>query len=288
MNAVRVQASIGRWLRTVSWLVIIPLAWVADYVARNGLFFLGVQPVPMRLNPPLFVLSLVVALLATLLAWVRSPLGLAGRHIAPFIVALFVCSSIGLIGSLSPGAGSIVTRETLTFDPAPPPKGTVFAIPVLFANNSSLLSSLERSRLIENFEVYRGCEIGNLKVRGFASSATFMEHSHFRNLLLANDRARAVAAAIESIADVRAEVQVWQTFEAMERNKRIRDLDLSGGRVLTAEARNRRAELYWDDTTCFSPRPVNANLQPTLATDAGGAANTPLAAPTLNTPLVEQ
>lgn len=223
------------------------------------MFFAGFAPVPVRVNPLLFLLSIVVGLAAIALAWLRWPKSCAGKSYWPFLVSSLLAASLsGVVSAIFPGNGSIVSREAITFDPQPPPRGTTFAIPILFPNNSSAISQAEKDRLRENFEVFRGCEVGNLKVRGFASSAQFKEFSDYRNLLLANDRAKAVSEAIVVMVGVTADVQPWGSYEAMERNKRIRDLDLAGGRIPTSEARNRRAELFWDDTKCFSSRPVDA------------------------------
>lgn len=242
--------------------MVIPVAGIAQWLSKHGLFFLSVDPVPVRVNPVLFLLSIGGAMAATL-AWLRVPKLWTDRPLWPFLIAsLYAVSFSGLISATFPGVGSIVSRETISYDPPPPPRGTAFAVPVLFSNNSSIVSPAEGSRLRENFEVYRGCEVGNLKVRGFASSAQFREFTDYRNLRLANERAKAVAETVSVLVGVTPEVQLWESHAAMERNRRIRDIDLEGGRILTAEARNRRAELFWDDTTCFSPRPADANLRP--------------------------
>jgi len=254
------------WEAWVGWLLIIPLAGLARWLAEHGLFFGEVNPVPVRINPLLFLLSAGLAIITIALAWLRWPKSWVDKPFWPFFVSgLLAASFIGLVSAAFPGVGNIVSRETIAYDPPAPPRGTAFAIPILFANNSSVISRAEEDRLRENFEVYRGCEVGNLKVRGFASSAHFKKFSDYRNLLLANDRAKAVSEAVAVIVGVTPQVQPWQSHEAMERNKRIRDIDLAGGRVLPAEARNRRAELFWDDTTCFSPRPADANLRPESA-----------------------
>lgn len=259
------------WRHAALWLAIIPVATIARWFSEHGLYFLNVSPVPVRLNPPLFLLSVAAVLATTALAWFRVPQSWAGRSFWPFLIAsLFAVSASGVISSAYPGAGSIVSRETITYDPPAPLRGTAFAIPILFANNSSVLSQAEKDRLRENFEVYRGCEVGNLKARGFASSAQFKAFSDYKNLLLANERAKAVSETVAVMIGITPVVQPWESHAAMERNKRIRDIDLTGGRILTSEARNRRAELFWDDTTCFSPRPTDANTRPVEPVSSNG------------------
>lgn len=256
-----------RYRMAAAWLLLIPIAIAARWLSAKGLFFLSVDPVPVRLNPPLFLISLGLGAATSTMAWFSWPRWLSTRSLwSPLIASLYALAVCGLVSSTYPGAGSIVTRETIVVDPPPPPRGTAFAIAVLFENNSNVLSASEKQRLRDNFEVYKGCQAGNLKVRGFASSAGFAQFSEYRNLRLANARANAVAAEVTSVLGVTPELQTWLTHEEMEKNKRIRDIDLTGGRILSAEARNRRAELVWDDQTCFTALPVDANLQPTALT----------------------
>lgn len=256
------------------WLAIIPVAAIAGWLPEHGLFFGGVDPVPVRINPLLFILSVSGGLATTALAWLRWPKSWAEMPFWPFLISgLFAVSLSGLLSAAFPGVGSIVSRETITTDPPPPPRGTAFAIPILFPNGSPVIPSAELERLKENFEVYRGCEVGNLKVRGFASSAQFADPalSDFKNKTLANDRAKAVAEAVSVMTGTRPEVVPWESYEEMERNRRIRDVDPdNNGRILAAEARNRRAELFWDDTTCFSPRPADAGIRPVSQEVTGG------------------
>ena len=112
----------------------------------------------------------------------------------------------------------------------------------------------QRRRLEALRNALAACATGNegpsVEVRGFASSAPFMdgevvaEDSNALNLRAANARAASVADVLEA-GESRLKVQrrVWASFDEMEEARSFRDLDESDGRVPDREYLNRSVEI---------------------------------------------
>lgn len=243
------------------WVALSLVLAVISKMAANALFFNGIPPVPLRANPTLLSLGIVLVPFCLLLLYV------AGRYSSINKIALgtgalctaAICTGVILI-ALHPGPGSLVARD-LVQQPEADANSSVFAFPVFFRNGESVLTPQEEDRLVDVFAVFRSCEAGTLRVRGFASSAPFAINSDALNLKLANERTASVKRILERLLGINVVGHQWTSFENMIGNRRLRDVTLEGKRIDRIEGYNRRVEIFWSDSMClkienmFTPSP---------------------------------
>lgn len=231
-------------LSMLVWLIV--LSWIAE----KGLRFGGVPPVPLQGNPILITAGIICALVVVALHFVRPDQSAKARLLRGASLPLAIMGVTLFVASIHQGRGAIAARETLI--PRTIRQPAVFAIPVIFANASPEIAPSERRRIMQNVAVFRDCEANTVFIRGFASSAAFRDENAYRNLTLANNRALAVQRVIQEETGLAPQVKTWTNFDEMMAERRIRDLDAAGGRVLVAEELNRRAEIFWNDSHCIS------------------------------------
>lgn len=248
------------------WSVVVFSIYISSYLVRAGLYFNGVPPVPLRTNPLLLVIGV---LLLPFCAALSMYLIVRWRK---FNIAIAVCGlgtilvCVGAIfGSLYPGPGTVVARDQLRAADQPLPQN-VFAIPVFFENGKEDILPEERRRLIDQFSVYSGCGKGSIFVRGFASSRPYRDYSSpkggpirtkdWRNTDLANRRAQSVQRFLKDEAKVDSQLaDPWPTYEVMVGARRLKDVDLSGKLIPSIERFNRRVEVYWQTNLCLGVAP---------------------------------
>lgn len=253
------------------WLAIcLALAGVSRLVP-NALFFGGVSPVPLRANPTLLSLGIVLSPVCLLLLYIADRYSSVSKivlGIGALWTAVFCIGAI--LVSLFPGPGSLLARD-LVPQPEVMPNPSVFAFPVFFRNGESTFTPDEVRRLEDAFAVFRGCEVGTLRVRGFASSKAFLINSDALNLKLANDRAQTVKRALDKLVRGSAVVFEWDSFEKMIGARRLRDTTLDGKLITQIEGYNRRAEVFWSDSMCLKFE-MNMLYPPTPPASAVGLA----------------
>jgi flagellar motor protein MotB len=118
---------------------------------------------------------------------------------------------------------------------------------VMFPNGIRVIRSPEALRLKQQLIILNRCNVADLRVVGFASSAPYAAMNEERNLRLANRRATAVVKALSKV-EVNARVDSWKTYEEMVSGRRIRDTDTTGKRIEGLQALNRRAEILWQES----------------------------------------
>lgn len=266
-------ATNGRSLITHAcvWLAIcLALAGVASLVP-NALFFGSTSPVPLRANPTLLTLGITLAPVCLLLLYI------ADRYSSISKIVLGIgalCTAVLCIGailaSLFPGPGSLLARD-LVQQPETRANSSIFAFPIFFRNGESTFTPDEVRKLEDAFAVFRPCEVGTLRVRGFASSAAFVKNSDALNLKLANDRAETVKRALDKLVGGSAVVFEWDSFEHMIGERRLRDTTLDGKLISQIEGYNRRAEIFWSDSMCLK---IGMNMLSPPSAPASSAALT--------------
>jgi hypothetical protein len=234
------------------WVAVIAGGLVSSYLVDHGLFFGRVSPVPMRVNPVLFAIAF---FLFVFLIWLSGFLfnrkALHNFQKSAIIVFGLVIAAGAALGSMHPSPGSLVSRDELS--PALiTPSRTVFALPVFFRNGDSRLVPDEAARLKLEFATFADCASPTILVRGFASSALYRRgDSNGRNTVLANNRAITVRDFLITKVNVAARVDTpWDNYTDMAGERRIRDVDLAGLRLVQSEGLNRRAEIFWESLGC--------------------------------------
>ena len=233
------------------WLAICLALAGVSHLVPNALFFGGASPVPLRANPTLLSLGIVLAPVCLLLLYIADRYSSVSKivlGIGALWTAIFCIGAI--LVSLFPGPGSLLARD-LVPQPEVRPNASVFAFPVFFRNGESTFTPDEVRRLEDAFAVFRACEVGTLRVRGFASSKAFVINSDALNLKLANDRAQTVKRALDKLVGGSAVVFEWDSFEKMIGARRLRDTTLDGKLITQIEGYNRRAEIFWSDSMCL-------------------------------------
>lgn len=233
------------------WLAICLALAGVSHLIPNALFFGGTSPVPLRANPTLLSLGIVLAPICLLLLYIADRYSSVSKivlGIGALCTAVFCIGAI--LASLFPGPGSLLARDLLP-QPEVHPNSSVFAFPVFFRNGESSFTPDEVRRLEDAFAVFRTCEVGTLRVRGFASSKAFAINSDALNLKLANDRARTVKRTLDKLVGGSAVVFEWDSFENMMGGRRLRDTTLDGKLISQTEGYNRRAEIFWSDSMCL-------------------------------------
>jgi outer membrane protein OmpA-like peptidoglycan-associated protein len=252
------------------WGTVVGSIWASGYFVRTGLFFRGVHPVPLRVNPLLLVLSLI--LLPSIAALFAHFTVRAGRlRVIPAIVGLgLVLVGCGaLFGAMYPGSMTVVARDELRV-PDRPASERVFAIPVFFSNGRDQIEHDEGRRLKDEFEVYSSCGKADVFVRGFASSRPYRDRNASKNgpartkEWLNNDLANRRALAVESFMKKELKIDTeladpWPAYEDMVAQRRLKDTDLEGKLIPKVERLNRRVEIYWKTNLCFGPEEATAS-----------------------------
>ena len=258
------------------WLTICLALAGMSHIVPSALYFGGVSPVPLRANPTLLTLGITLAPVCLLLLYIAdrySSISKIVLGIAALCTAIFCIGAI--LASLYPGPGSLLARD-LVQQPDVRVNPSVFAFPVFFRNDKSVLTQEEKGRLEDAFSVFRSCEVGTLRVRGFASSATFVVNSDAQNLKLANDRAQTVKSVLDKLVGGSAVAFEWDTFENMMGGRRLRDTTLEGKLISKVEGYNRRAEIFWSDSMCLK---IEMNM---LAPRKPPASSAPASGPVKN------
>lgn len=233
------------------WLVIcITLAGVS-YLVPGALFFGGTSPVPLRANPVLLSSGVFLSPVCLLFLYIADRYSSINKVMLGILAIFSAVFCIGaILASLYPGPGSILSRDLIE-QPESRPGASVFAFPVFFRNGEYVLTSDERKRLEDVFTVFRSCEAGTLWVRGFASSSAFVLNSDALNLKLANDRAQTVKVILDKLVGGTTVALRWDSFDKMIGARRLRDTTLEGNLISQVEGYNRRAEIFWNDSTCL-------------------------------------
>ncbi len=250
------------------WLAICLALSGISHLVRDALFFGGTSPVPLRANPTLLIIGLTLAPICLLLLYIADRYSSISKIILGIGALCMVVLCIGgILASLFPGPGSLLGRD-LVQQPEVRPNSSVFAFPVFFRNGESNLTQEEARRLEDAFAVFRSCEVGTLRVRGFASSKAFVVNSNALNLKLANDRAHTVKLALGKLVGGSIVVFEWDSYENMIGARRLRDTTPDGKLIAQTEGYNRRAEIFWSDSMCLkiemnmlSPPSASASVQ---------------------------
>jgi flagellar motor protein MotB len=240
--------------------------WIAGLVGawllQRSLYFDGTPPVPLRVNPKLFSLSLAGVPVVLLALW-ASIQYTSRLNIAFALATLFIgLCLVGMVASLSPGPGSLVAREVVQVSSLKPKQNT-FAYAVYFENGKPNFSGGESRRIMDALSVFRACEAGTLQVRGFASSAPYLRDpskSDEYNKNLANTRAVVVKDRIRELSGAIATAKEWDSYEEMVKERRLRDVGLAGERLISIERLNRRVEIVWNDSRCTDGDTVAVSL----------------------------
>lgn len=232
-----------------SLIVVIASTWMLSWLVPRAAHFGGAHPIPLSANFRLMTWALLGAGACTLVAYMcsRTERKLGTRCMLLLAGPLWLCLGAVLV-SVAPRSASVVTRDQVH---AQPPKGErIFAVPFFFANGSDTLSAAETSRLMDVISVFRSCSPDNVFVRGFASSARYRVDSDANNRALANRRAYNIRESIQRFGTTVINVQ-WLQVEDMLQARRLRDYDAEFDRLLPeVEKLNRRAELFWSESTC--------------------------------------
>jgi flagellar motor protein MotB len=236
------------------WSAVVVGVALSSWSSANGLFFAGVHPVPLRLNPALLCLGAVFGAIVLLNLWsiYRNPKPLrVPRNTLTVLASVLFLGTI--VSSLYPGPGALAVRDSLP--PVEVQKITKsFGLPAFFTNGVSSPTAMERKQLAATFKVFRHCEAGALQVRGFASSAPFRgrteDQSQELNRQLANNRAVQTRDLLTKLIGVSSEVVEWDTYAAMAAERRLIDINTDGNRIPEAEELNRRVEIFWNDSAC--------------------------------------
>lgn len=241
------------WLtHSLFWVCVCGVGFMGAWLAQRALYFDGIPPVPLRANPRILSISIFAIPGVLIITWWISRSTVRHSLLFPAAVLLVCLCLVGVISSLSPGPGSLATREIVQVSSVAPRKNT-FAYPIYFDNDRFILTRSEHRRIIDALSVFRSCESSTLRVRGFASSAEFRpdrERSDEYNKNLANRRASAVRDLIKVAAGIEAVATVWATYDEMVGQRRLRDVGLDGERLLPIEKLNRRVEVFWNDSRC--------------------------------------
>jgi hypothetical protein len=240
-------------LHAAIWLVFIACAISSKYFVVDGLYFDGVWPVPMRVNPLLFSLGIVgLGVASVLFGFFVAKL--SGKPVlAPLVAcAALLLSACSVLGSIQPSKGALVVRDRVQ-SPFQKPAKPVFAIPVFFRNGQFRLDGFQRSTMLQNLRVFGSCGSGALYLRGFASSARYPPSkgdSNDLNKKLANARAEEVQTVLHTSAHIEAKLLTpWHSYPEMVAERRLID-EAAGRRLKDMEILNRRVEIFWEESPC--------------------------------------
>lgn len=218
----------------------------------GSLHFMAFRPTPLSVNLPLLVIGAVsvIAIAITLIAAaIRFP---SAAGVTSAILAGPITLAItAMITAVHPGLPPFVDRERVWSDTGGEAE-RLYAIPIFFQHADASLEPYEKIHIKRLIALFKDCGTDALRVRGFSSSAEFHQDSDIRNRLLANARARVVAAFLESeLKRPLVVVAEWELYSDMIAARRIVDVDLNGGRLREIESLNRRAELTWSADRCL-------------------------------------
>jgi hypothetical protein len=138
------------------------------------------------------------------------------------IAALFV--------AIGPGIGSLGSRKEYVFIPPPQHPEVHMGTVLLFRNSRPQIERAESERLQQTLSILRRCEVNQLRVVGYASSAPFAKYDADRNLFLANARAQAVTDTLDK-AGIVSKVEKWDNFCNSVEDRRIRDIYAAERRI---------------------------------------------------------
>jgi outer membrane protein OmpA-like peptidoglycan-associated protein len=222
-----------------------------SWLTPDTLYFAHTYPIPIRANP--YVLTSSV-LGTTACFGLLYYLTLRSPRRRKELVTLFVAPTLIAVGafvaSLSPAQGSLVQRDQVY--PVPVPRQQSFAVSFLFDNAKDSLSASELKRLKDEIDIFDSCAPSSPSIRGFASSAPYAANSDEQNKALANRRAFTVADALQGAFNVKPTIVQWTTYDEMRSARRIRDVDDSSTRRMSANERlNRRVEMFWKQESCM-------------------------------------
>lgn len=238
------------WWALVAAVGFCAAIWTAAYILPQSLFFRGVPPVPIRVNPPLFWMGLAGFITSAALLWLLSNGGASNARSTAILIGPIVLSFGSVLASVHPGQGAYVSRDE-TIERAKPPERS-FAIPIFFENGSKELLTAEVKKVKDAIELMQDCSITRPRVRGYASSRPFRKgDSDAENLRLANLRTKAVRDALKDAGIEADSVPYWETYAEMATSRRIRDRDLSDVLLPDRERLNRRVDIFWEQTSCF-------------------------------------
>jgi outer membrane protein OmpA-like peptidoglycan-associated protein len=230
------------------WFALVLLSLAADLISlrlRGKLM----APRQLSVDGILLVAAVILILLFQGVTYLRRQQMTSERSHWPFLDGIAIAIIFGLpvlllLSSLAPGLGSLrLQREYVITPPAPLPVNGMGTV-VLFQNGVRTLRPNEAARLKQQLEILNRCNVADLRVVGFASSAPYRDMNEERNLRLANLRANAVVKALAKV-QVGARVDTWRTYQEMVTQRRIRDTDTGGKRIETLQSLNRRVEILW-------------------------------------------
>ncbi len=250
------QKRIG--IHILLWIICILSVLTYRNLVLHGLDYEGKPPVPLRANPRLPVIGITV--LASSLLFVGLAALSSGKKSALLSAGAVAALCLGtgaIVASIDPGNGSLANRDRSQM-PFTQPPNPQFAISVLFPNADWHVAPSESRNLIRNLGIFESCGRGRIYVRGFASSAPFApppgETSDDLNKQLANARAREVQKVLWLNAKIKATLATpWESYDSMKAERRIIDLKDDGKRLLDRETQNRRAEVFWENSSCQQP-----------------------------------
>jgi len=234
----------------IAWGLVVAAAWVLSWLTPHALWLWGSRPSPLRANTLLLACAVVAVVLLVIAYGKVSGLQTDQkvRWQLLLIGPIVVCAG-SAAAALHPGAGSILGRDRVE-QAAGPVLARIVAIPVLFPKGRDELLGPERKRLIEIVRMFVGCAMTEPQIRGFASSACYPTDCKGNNKSLANRRAARVAKELEQAGLKSVPVQ-WDQWEEMATERRLRDVDLDGRPIAQVERLNQRAEVLFDQASCF-------------------------------------
>lgn len=236
------------WTHVSFWLTASLLCLLLNYVVAT--ISTGFGKRPLDVNGKLLCLAAGIAVTSwiLMLAYLLRRPRLATRTSRLLVgvgAAIIIFVPIGLVvAALRPAA--LPPDQDYIFVPPPKPVEHRFGTTFLYPHASDKLSDAEISRLADDIEMLRRCDLSNIEIRAYASSAKYRTANESRNLELANRRADVVSKMLKS-KGIQVAAHHWQTFFEMSNDKRIRDVDASGKRILKKERLNRRAEVWWTE-----------------------------------------
>lgn len=238
------------WSHLAFWITALFLCLLSNHFVRSS--FSGFGKRPLDVNGKLLCLAVV----ASVAFWVITLSYLFKRREASILVngwfrgalsATVILFPICLvIAALRPAA--LPPDQDYIFVPPQQPVEQKFGTTFLYPNGRDTLLPSEVWRLADDLEVLHRCNVTNMEVRGYASSAKYRSANEGRNLKLANDRADALSKQLGR-KGIQTVPHHWRTFFEMTNDRRIRDVDSSGKRITEKERLNRRVEVWWIEGT---------------------------------------
>lgn len=239
-------------MKTVLWAILGVLAGLAVSAACSPLIYASVDRLEVTEWPLVRVWPL-GAITLLLLPW---PIGWLLKKLAERLSGQFGRRTLGWTVGLWGGfvLGTLfITVPSVTAVPAlPAPSSTHVRVVdrghdywpyhVYFLNGSDAISPAERTRLLLVGRSLAECGVGEIEIRGYASSAEYAEQNEERNLGLAERRATRAAEVLRKVGLV-ATVRSWPGgFVEMAKARGYTDIGQGGHRRLAVEKSNRRAE----------------------------------------------